>query len=328
MKLGTFRHRDRSFVGAVIDDAERVLDLTSASKRTASRQCFDTMISLMQAGDEGLREAMRLAGELGQDLELCFELSDVEFLSPVPVPEQIRDMSLFPQHICAAPAGMLRIGTNRGNYIGSAHEAPVTSQVPSIFRNQPIFYFHNRHNVSGHGADVEWPRSSNVIDFELGFGMFIGRDGRNIRVEDATDYIFGYAIFNDFSARDLQFDEMQAGLGPAKSKSFDGANIIGPWIVTSDEIPDPSGLSLAVFVNGELWGESNSSTMLHKVDHIVSYLSRDETLKTGEFVGLGTVGCGCGLELGRYLQSGDVVELYVERIGKLRNRVVRRQPST
>ncbi len=317
-----------SYIGVIDEDNSRVLDLAAASLRDGnSRPYFRDMLHLIKAGEEALGEAKRLTRRYGDSSGCSAALSDVKFLSPVPTPEQICDMSLFPQHICAAGAGMRRIGAERKNLSLDDCEFRPLSKVPDIFKQQPIFYFHNRHNVVGQDATIVWPTHSNVMDFELGFGMFIGRDGENISLDEAEEFVFGYAIFNDFSARDLQFDELQSGFGPAKSKSFNGANAIGPWIVTRDEILSPEALELSVTVNGELWGRSNSSGMLHSVPKIISYLSRDETLRAGEFIGFGTVGFGCGLELGRYLQDGDIVELYVERIGRLRNRVLRKRDN-
>ena len=328
MKLGTFMRQDGPYIGVIDEDNTCVLDLAAASLRDRGpKPYFQDMLHLIKAGEEALGEAKRLTRLYGGDSSFSIAFSDVKFLSPVPIPEQIRDMSLFPQHICAAGAGMRRIAAERRNLSLDDCEFRPLSKVPDIFKQQPIFYFHNRHNVVGHDATIIWPIRSNVMDFELGFGMFIGRDGENIPLAEAKDFVFGYAIFNDFSARDLQYDESQSGFGPAKSKSFNGANAIGPWIVTRDEVPSPEALELSVTVNGELWGRSNSSGMLHSISTVISYLSRDETLRAGEFIGFGTVGFGCGLELGRYLQDGDIVELYVERIGRLRNRVLRKRDN-
>ncbi len=140
--------------------------------------------------------------------------------------------------------------------------------------------------------------------------------------KSARDHIFGFAVFNDFSARDAQEIEMSGPLGPAKGKDFDTGNAIGPWIVTTDEIPDPHSLDMIASVNGEEWSRNNSRVMLHTLEEMIAFVSRDETLYPGEFFGSGTTGNGCGLELDRWLKPGDVVELEVERIGVLRNKIV------
>src|SRR5690606_7315299 len=130
-------------------------------------------------------------------------------------------------------------------------------------------------------------------------------------------------IMNDVSARDVQAAESPGMMGPAKGKDFDTGNVLGPCIVTADEIPDPYALRMEARVDGELWSQGSSSTMHHRFEDIIAYVSRSETLHAGEFFGSGTVGNGCGYELGRFPQPGSVVELSVERIGKLRNRYVK-----
>ena len=192
-----------------------------------------------------------------------------------------------------------------------------------VYRQMPIYYITNRMIVSGPGATVTWPRYSKVMDYELEYGVVIGRTGANVSEAKARDHIFGYTIFNDFSARDQQGMEMPGWLGPAKGKSFDGGNVLGPWIVTKDEIPDPYSLKAEVRVNGETRCSSTTEGMLFSFEQILAHMSRDETVFAGEFVGSGTIGNGCGLETGRFLEDGDVVELEFEKIGVLRNKVVR-----
>jgi len=170
---------------------------------------------------------------------------------------------------------------------------------------------------------VCWPKYTNRLDYELEFGVFIGRIGRDISREQARRHIAGYTIFNDFSARDIQLREMQGRLGLAKGKDFDTGNAMGPYLVTADEVPDPYNLTMVARVNGEEWSGGSSSDMHFKFDDIINYVSQDETLHPGEFIGSGTVGNGSGLELDRWLKPGDVIELEVERLGVLRNRVVR-----
>ena len=131
----------------------------------------------------------------------------------------------------------------------------------------------------------------------------------------------GYTIFNDMSARDAQAAEMPGMLGPAKSKDFDTANIMGPCLVTADELGDPYDLNMVARVNGEEWGRGNTRDMRWAFEDVIAHISRSETLYPGEFLGSGTVGNGCGLEQLRYLRPGDLVELEVDGIGVLRTRV-------
>lgn len=161
------------------------------------------------------------------------------------------------------------------------------------------------------------------MDYELEFGVFIGKEGKNIPRDRAHEYIAGFTIYNDISARDIQSKEMQLWVGPAKGKNFENSNIMGPCLVTPDEIPDPYNLKMIARVNGEVWSEGSSRDMYFKFEELIEYISRDETLYPGEFIGSGTVGFGCGLELGKWIKPGDLIELEVEGLGVLRNRVVR-----
>ena len=150
----------------------------------------------------------------------------------------------------------------------------------------------------------------------------IGTGGVDISAEKAREHIFGFTIFNDVSARDYQTREMQGMLGPCKGKDFDTGNVLGPCIATADEI-DPYDLTMTARVNGEEWSRGNSGTIHHRFEDCIAHVSQSETLHPGEILGSGTVGNGCGLELKRFLSPGDVVELEIEGIGVLRNRIVR-----
>lgn len=192
-----------------------------------------------------------------------------------------------------------------------------------VWYEQPIYYKGNRMSVVGHEHDVQWPHYSKQLDFELEFGIFIGKAAKNVAREDAGAHIFGYSIFNDITARDAQTRESEGQLGPAKGKDFDTGNVIGPWLVTADEIADPYALTMVARVNGEEWARGSSGEMAHGFEDMIAHVSMDETLHPGEFFGSGTVPGGCGLELDRWLQPGDVIELEVSGLGILRNRIVR-----
>jgi 2-keto-4-pentenoate hydratase/2-oxohepta-3-ene-1,7-dioic acid hydratase in catechol pathway len=194
---------------------------------------------------------------------------------------------------------------------------------PQAWYERPIFYHPSRFSVCGPDAEVPWPRYSEKLDFELEFGCYIGKPGKDIPKARAREHVFGYTIFNDFSARDEQAKEMAGQLGPGKGKDFDNANAMGPCLVTADELKDPYRLEMVVRVNGEEWGRGNSRDMHWRFEDCIAHASRSETLHSGEFFGSGTVGNGCGLEQMRFLKPGDVVELEVEGIGILRNRVVK-----
>jgi 2-keto-4-pentenoate hydratase/2-oxohepta-3-ene-1,7-dioic acid hydratase in catechol pathway len=195
-------------------------------------------------------------------------------------------------------------------------------RIPAVWYQQPTYYKCNRFSVIGHEQDVLWPRGAKLMDFELELAVVIGKTGKDVPRERAMSHVFGYTIFNDMTARDVQNEEMKAHLGPAKGKDFDTGNVLGPWIVTADELPDPYRLTMIARVNGEEWGRGSSAAMHHRWDALIEHVSRNETIHAGEVLGSGTVGNGSGLELGRWLAPGDQIELEVEGIGRLRNRLV------
>jgi 2-keto-4-pentenoate hydratase/2-oxohepta-3-ene-1,7-dioic acid hydratase in catechol pathway len=144
------------------------------------------------------------------------------------------------------------------------------------------------------------------------------RPVRDLAPEDAAEAIFGYTIWNDMSARDVQARELPIGMGPGKAKDWDGSNVLGPCLVTADEL-GADGLRMSVRVNGETWGEASSAEMHHGFGDLIAYASRSQTLYPGEVIGSGTAPGGSGLELDRRLAPGDVLELEIEGIGVLRN---------
>jgi 2-keto-4-pentenoate hydratase/2-oxohepta-3-ene-1,7-dioic acid hydratase in catechol pathway len=324
MKFGTYRRNGRERVGVLDRTGEHLLDLAAAATRSGSADpAFETMLSLVDAGDAAIERARDLLTRFCSDDDLLVKCDACDLLAPLPEPRQMRDGMSFATHILQSARGSLKLRA-RGNQAELAQlEGLPLPELPEIYRKQPIYYITNRFSVQGTNTIVKWPRYSTQMDYELEFGIVTKGRASNISARRAGDHIFGFTIFNDFSARDTQRAEMEGRLGPAKGKSFDGGNVLGPWIVTPDEIGDPYKLQMRAFVNGELWSEGTSHGMLFSFEEMIEHISRDETLMPGEFIGSGTVGDGCGLELGRFLQDGDTVELEVEKIGRLRNRVER-----
>jgi len=305
MKLATFIRPNGAPAVGVVDTARgAVLDLATARAGGP----FANMLALIDSGPAGLDEARRLAAAWRRDAEI--PLAGLRLLAPLPVPRQMRDCLVFEEHL---KNGMAQREKRTG----------VKGSIPDVWYRQPIYYKCNRFSVAGPEADVVWPKYSQVMDFELELACVIGRTARDIRRERALEHIFGFTIFNDFSARDRQVLEMQGRLGPAKGKSFDGANAMGPWIVTPDELGDPQTLQVEVRVNGETRSKGDTSQMLLSFEEVTAYASQEETIHAGEFFGSGTVGNCCGLEIGRFLDSGDTIELHADRIGVLRNTVLR-----
>jgi 2-keto-4-pentenoate hydratase/2-oxohepta-3-ene-1,7-dioic acid hydratase in catechol pathway len=207
----------------------------------------------------------------------------------------------------------------------ASYKASGAYNLPPIWYERPFYFKGNRMTCSGHDATIQWPRFSTTMDYELEFAAIIGKRGVDIAEADAAAHIFGYLIYNDFSARDEQVRDQQFRMGPSKGKDFDTGNAMGPWIVTRDELPTVSNLAMESRINGEVQGRGNASGMQFSFDQCIAFVSRDETLYPGDVFGSGTAGNGCGFETGRYLEPGDVIELEVEGIGVLRNTIGERR---
>jgi len=289
--------------GALLAGDREVLDLQAAYSRVyhGSSPLLASVLAMVETGAEALDVADQLIRSVSD--ATTHDRGDVKLLAPIPCPPQMRDFLCFEKHLLQA---FLAIG----------------KKPPQAWYERPLFYHPSRFSVCGPEAEVPWPSYTERLDFELEFGCYIGRPGKDITKEKAREHIFGYTIFNDFSARDEQAKEMAGQLGPGKGKDFDNGNAMGPCLVTADEIGDPYRLEMSVRVNGEEWGRGNSRDMRWRFEDCIAHASRSETLHPGEFFGSGTVGNGCGLEQMRFLKPGDTVELEVEGIGVLRNRVV------
>ena len=227
----------------------------------------------------------------GARAHAAYHFSDIRLLAPVLGPPSVRDFYAFEEHVRRARA-------QRG------------LDVPPEWYEQPVFYFSNPAAIYGPDAEIPYPDGSAELDYELEVAAVVGGDGS----------IGGFTVMNDWSARDLQRREMRVGLGPAKGKDF--ATSLGPVLVTPDEFDGSSG-EMVARVNGEERSRGNLADMHFGWDEIVAQAARNTRLLPGDVLGSGTVGTGCILEHGdgRWLQPGDVVELEVEGIGVLRNRV-------
>jgi fumarylacetoacetate (FAA) hydrolase len=220
-----------------------------------------------------------------------YALDEVELRPPVLHPPSVRDFMAFEEHVANARR-------QRG------------AEVPPEWYETPVFYFSNPAAIYGPDQDVPYPEGTEELDYELECAAVIGAEGQ----------IGGFTVLNDWSARDLQRHEMRVGLGPAKGKDF--ATSIGPVLVTGDEFDGSVG-EMVARVNGEERSRGNLSGMYHHWDALVAQAARNTRLCPGDIIGSGTVGTGCILEQGdgRWLQRGDVVELEIEGIGVLRNRI-------
>ena len=259
----------------------------------------------MVAPGRGLSGAIAIGG-----VEMVLPIDEVRLVAPLPRPNSLRDFYAFEQHVATA-------NRNRGR------------DVPYAWYEIPVFYFGNHMAIYGPNADIPLPRTS-ALDYELEVACVIGRAGRDIAEEDAEAYIAGYTILNDWSARDLQREEMAVGLGPAKGKDF--ATSLGPWLATPDELADLAlgdgrfNMPMLARVNGEERSRGNFRDIYYTFAQMIARASRDANLYPGDVIGSGTVGTGCLLELtagqGPWLEPYDVVELEVAGLGVLKNRVI------
>lgn len=246
------------------------------------------------------------------DVPPHYQLSEIQLLAPLPNPRSFRDYIGFEQH-------MLNASKTFGHSVGEA------------WYEMPIFYFTNHHAIYGPNDDIKRPAKETRMDIELELAVIMGKKGKNISAAEANDYIFGYTIFNDWTARAIQRREMEVPLGPHKGKDF--ANAIGPCIVTKDEMEqyrvenDRFDLAMTARINGANICEGNYQTVHWTFPQMIERASEnDVTLMPGEILGSGTVGWGSLIEnnfsVHRPLEPGDVVELEIQGIGILRNQVV------
>jgi 2-keto-4-pentenoate hydratase/2-oxohepta-3-ene-1,7-dioic acid hydratase in catechol pathway len=256
---------------------------------------------VLDAGFEGEMVAFIEAGAPAGDPRAVD--GDARLLAPLR-PRSLRDFLAFEGHLKGA---LGRLGR----------------PIPDEWYELPAYYKGMPDTVIGPEDEIPWPSWTERLDHELELGCVIGRRCRDVAAADAGDVIFGYTIWNDISARDVQARELPIGMGPAKAKDWDGSNVLGPCIVTADEL-DASALAMRVRVNGEQWGEASSAEMHHTFADMIAYASRSQTLYPGEVFGSGTAPGGSGLELDRWLEPGDLVELEIEGIGVLRNRIGRK----
>ena len=311
-------------LGAMID--EGIVDLNfaaawgfSQNRKSRPQKLADVvlpgnMLEFLQEGEtafslaaevlvclqDSLKQGAIPKGSRGETL--FYRASEVRLLAPLPNPTSMRDFYAFEDHV---KKGFEKRG----------------EAMPAEWYEMPVYYKGGHQSIIGPDHDVAWPSFTNKFDYELELAIVIGREGHNIKADRAGDHIAGYTVMNDFSARDIQRKEMKVRLGPAKGK--DWCTAIGPVLVTSDEIADPYSLKMTARVNGELWSEGNSSALYWKFEQMLEFLSKDDSIYPGDLIGSGTVGTGCGLELDRWVQPGDIIELEIEKIGILRNKVVK-----
>ena len=239
------------------------------------------------------------AGLVGQ--QLVYDKQGVTILAPVTRPNIIFDGMVYEGHV-------------KHHY----------GENPAGYYKRPVWNTQSGSTVVGTGAPLFKPKYTAQYDFEFEMGFYIGKRGCNIKAEEALDYVAGFTVFNDVSARDAQADEAVMALGPAKGKFFRNSLVMGPCVVTKDELPDYDDLAMTARVNGEVVTENRTSGMLFTLGELVAKISEDAYLNPGDFIGLGTSpeGNATCSKLGRWLEVGDEIEFSIEKIGTICNKVV------
>jgi 2-keto-4-pentenoate hydratase/2-oxohepta-3-ene-1,7-dioic acid hydratase in catechol pathway len=277
-------------------------EVTGTRLTVEDARFLTSTLLLIESGPEvwaEVRDVVRAASDLP---DLTVDLSDPKnrAICPLDLIASLRDFLAFEDHV--------KLGAERRG-----------TPVPEYWYEAPIYYKGNRRSTLGPNEVCPWPPYTDHLDFELEMAMIVGRRGRDVAEDAGADHIFGFTIFNDFSARDVQMKEVTAWLGPAKGKDF--ANAFGPCIVTADEVGTEPDLEMICRVNGEEWGRSRSGNIHWKWSQMIAHVSQGEDIYPGDVYGSGTPGGCCGLDLGRRLSPGDVVELEIEKIGILRNTI-------
>ena len=262
--------------------------------------------------------------KIDEEKLVTHHINDVNLLAPIPNPNSLRDAYAFRQHVETSRK-------NRG------------LEMIKEFDEFPVFYFSNHNAIYGPKDEIKcMPSHFEKLDFELEIAVVIGKEGRNLKANEASSYIAGYMIMNDVSARGLQMKEMKLNLGPAKGKDF--ASVIGPYLVTPDEIKDKLidkgghgsiyDLKMSCFLNNQLVSEGNFKDMNWTFEQIIERVSYGTTIYPGDIIGSGTVGTGCLLELNGtgkikdsnynevWLKEGDVVKMKIDKLGEISNKIV------
>ena len=305
MKLITFKNKkNQTRIGWLTADSQGVVDMKLADKRLPN-----DMLSFIDKHEQYFKI---IKDNNLENTPPQYQLSEVTLLAPLPNPRSFRDFIGFEQH-------MLNASKSFGHKIGEA------------WYEMPIFYFTNHQAIYGPNDEIKRPTKETKLDIELEIAVIMGKKGKDIKASEADSYIFGYTIFNDWTARAIQKREMEVPLGPHKGKDF--ANAIGPYIVTKDEMNQYLGengrfnVKMTAKINDAMICEGNYNSVHFTFGQMIERASENNvTLMPGDILGSGTVGWGSLIEnnftVHRPLEPNDVVELEIEGIGILRNTVV------
>ncbi|KAB2329784.1 fumarylacetoacetate hydrolase family protein [Cytobacillus depressus] len=302
MKFVTFQKEDGSIRAGWMKNDQFVIDMHEASNGVLPKD----MLSFV----ENHTFFLNYLSSLSDNEKGVYSLENVLLNAPLPNPRSFRDFYAFEEHV------------------KTARESRGLEMMPEWY-DIPVFYYSNHLAIKGPNEAIVRPKQCNWLDYELEIACVIGKEGMNIKAENADEYIFGYCILNDWSARDIQRKEMKVGLGPAKGKDF--ATTIGPYLVSKDELEEyrvENGydLTMTAKVNNVLLSEGNMRDIYYSFAEMIERASDGVNLYPGDLIGSGTVGSGCILELGtdvhRWLEPGDEVELEITALGSLKNTII------
>jgi 2-keto-4-pentenoate hydratase/2-oxohepta-3-ene-1,7-dioic acid hydratase in catechol pathway len=287
MKIGRFRNEELGESYAIIsNDGKRLISKSDFQEKTGIPIPHSIKEFLFKGWISEVKENLPV-------LNFSHRMDEVQLLTPIPDPSKI---------ICLA-----------FNYYDHARDAGLT---PS---DEPVIFIKPRTALNHPFHDIICPRFVNRLDYEAELAVIIGEDAKKIEPDKALDYVFGYMIMHDVSARDIQFKDKQFTRG----KSIDTFAPCGPWITTKDEVKDPQNLRIQTRVNGELRQNSSTSKMVISIKNIISSLSKIMTLEAGDIISTGTpAGVAMSMKEPKYLKDGDIVEISIENLGKIRNRIV------
>lgn len=270
------------------DGEEWLLDVASwAASREATAPA--DLVDLLEAGDVIQQRTTDLVRAARDDSPGWLRPASVRLLAPLRMPNSVRQFRAFPD---------------------AAHATAL-----------PVYFKGNRRSIRGDGDDVRWPSFTGRLDYECTVAAVAGRGGRDLDDDGARAAIFGYVVMNDWTARDVERDELACGLGPAKAKDF--ATSCGPLLVTADEWDPDDDHAMTVAVDGEVWSNGTTSGRRWTFAELLAHVSRDEDVYPTDVLGSGTFGGGSGADLDRWLQPGQTVTVSVDGLGTVSNRVVR-----
>lgn len=309
MKLATVRYQDKVQAGVVKENSFYAFTALDSSLP-------NDMLSFIE-GYETYKGTVKQV--MNTAVPTC-AVSEATLLAPLPNPKTIRDFVGFEEH-----------AKNAANHFGGAAVGIDIEKTVMVWKKAPGFYFSNTNSIVGHDEPVAMHPHSRMFDFEFEIGFVIGKRGRDISKADAMDYIFGYTVFNDWSARDIQMQEVVLGVGAPLGKGY--ANGFGPIIVTKDEWdqylvpndPERYDIKTTLRLNGEVIKENNLNTIYYTFADMIAWASRDTDIVPGDVFGSGTIGGGCLAERPPetpWLQAGDVIEMEVEGLGTLKSTIL------